>query len=103
MSAAHRNRRAAWAARRPCIARIARDVSDVTAAPAAASVQSTYRVGDVVALKSAGRAMTVMWAGPVVFDEGHWAICQWFDDAGELCQEMFPEAMLVPAQSRLAS
>ncbi|WEY40402.1 DUF2158 domain-containing protein [Paraburkholderia sp. SUR17] len=47
--------------------------------------------------------MTVMWAGPVLFDAGRWAICQWFDDAGELCQEMFPEAMLVAAHRSLAS
>nr|WP_255218924.1 YodC family protein [Paraburkholderia kururiensis] len=56
-----------------------------------------------MALKSAGRTMTVMWAGPVLFDAGHWAICQWFDDAGELCQEMFPEAMLVAAHRTLTS
>ncbi|WP_081884823.1 YodC family protein [Paraburkholderia kururiensis] len=93
MRASHRNRRAAWATRSLCIER---------AAPAVAA-QPTYRAGDLVALKSAGRTMTVMWAGPVLFDAGHWAICQWFDDAGELCQEMFPEAMLVAAHRTLTS
>lgn len=100
MRASHRNRRAAWATRSPCIERTA---PAVAAKPTAAAPQSAYRAGDVVALKSAGRTMTVMWAGPVLFDAGRWAICQWFDDAGELCQEMFPEAMLVAAHWSLAS
>jgi uncharacterized protein YodC (DUF2158 family) len=78
-------------------------VADPAARSTAAALQSALRPGDLVTLKSAGRTMTVMWAGPVVFDAGHWAICQWFDDAGELCQEMFPEAMLVAAHRSLAS
>ncbi|PLZ00323.1 DUF2158 domain-containing protein [Burkholderia sp. WAC0059] len=48
-------------------------------------------VGDVVTLKSGGPRMTVMYAGPVGFAEGHWLICQWFDEHGELRQEMFEQ------------
>jgi hypothetical protein len=38
--------------------------------------------------------MTATWSGPVVFAPGHWLICQWFIDTGELQQEMFPEETL---------
>ena len=53
-----------------------------------------YCAGEVVRLRSGGRPMTVTWSGPVLFAPGHWLICQWFSDAGELQQEMFPEEML---------
>ena len=48
----------------------------------------------MLTLKSGGRPMTATWVGPVVFAPGTWLICQWFDDDGELRQEMFPETML---------
>jgi uncharacterized protein YodC (DUF2158 family) len=38
--------------------------------------------------------MTATWSGPVLFAPGNWLICQWFSDAGELQQEMFPEETL---------
>jgi uncharacterized protein YodC (DUF2158 family) len=56
--------------------------------------RSVYCVGEVLALRSGGRPMTVSWSGPVLFAPGHWLICQWFGDTGELQQEMFPEEML---------
>lgn len=59
-------------------------------------------VGDVVTLKSGGPRMTVMYAGPVGFAEGHWLICQWFDDQGELRQDMFAQDM-VQIEPRLIS
>jgi uncharacterized protein YodC (DUF2158 family) len=61
------------------------------------------RAGDVVALKSGSPTMTVNWAGAVVFAPGRWTICQWFDDAGELRQEMFCETMLERVTSALAA
>ena len=54
----------------------------------------TFRAGDVLKLKSGGRPMTVTWSDPVLFAPGNWLICQWFSDAGELQQEMFPEETL---------
>ena len=59
-------------------------------------------VGDVVTLKSGGPRMTVMYAGPVGFAAGHWLICQWFDDQGELRQDMFAQDM-VQIEPRLIS
>jgi uncharacterized protein YodC (DUF2158 family) len=59
-----------------------------------ATFDSAYRAGDVLTLKSGGRPMTAMWVGPVLFAPGTWLICQWFDDDGELQQEMFPGATL---------
>jgi uncharacterized protein YodC (DUF2158 family) len=56
-------------------------------------------VGDVVQLRSGGRRMTVTYAGPVIFAPGRWLICQWFDEAGECAQEMFPEAAVAGATS----
>jgi uncharacterized protein YodC (DUF2158 family) len=62
-------------------------------------------IGDVVTLKAGGPRMTVMYAGPVGFASGHWLICQWFDDQGELRQDMFAqdivqiEPRLIPAGS----
>ncbi|WP_232221423.1 YodC family protein [Burkholderia sp. WSM2232] len=55
-------------------------------------------MGDVLSLKSGGRAMTVTWRGPVLFASGNWLICQWFSNTGELLQEMFPEETLEPAR-----
>nr|WP_185219071.1 YodC family protein [Paraburkholderia dinghuensis] len=51
-------------------------------------------IGDVVTLKSGGPRMTVMYAGPVGFAAGHWLICQWFDEHGELRQDMFADDMI---------
>ncbi|MCP3725256.1 YodC family protein [Paraburkholderia sp. CNPSo 3272] len=51
-------------------------------------------IGDVVTLKSGGPRMTVMYAGPVGFASGHWLICQWFDEHGELRQDMFAQDMV---------
>jgi uncharacterized protein YodC (DUF2158 family) len=68
------------------------------------SKRTTYRGGDVLTLKSGGRAMTATWVGPVVFAPGTWLICQWFDDDdGELRQEMFPETMLERVPKALAA
>jgi uncharacterized protein YodC (DUF2158 family) len=65
--------------------------------------RTACRAGDVVALKSGSPEMTVNWAGPVVFAPGTWTICQWFDDTGELRQEMFCETMLERVPSALAA
>jgi uncharacterized protein YodC (DUF2158 family) len=67
------------------------------------SKRTPYRGGDVLTLKSGGRAMTATWVGPVVFALGTWLICQWFDDDGELRQEMFPETMLERVPKALAA
>ena len=53
-----------------------------------------YRPGEVLRLRSGGHPMTATWSGPVLFAPGNWLICQWFSDAGELQQEMFPEETL---------
>ncbi|MCG5072509.1 YodC family protein [Paraburkholderia tagetis] len=63
---------------------------------------ATAGVGDVVTLRSGGPRMTVMHAGPVGFANGHWLICQWFDDQGELRQDMFAQDM-VQIEPRLIS
>jgi uncharacterized protein YodC (DUF2158 family) len=47
------------------------------------------QVGDVVMLKSGGPRMTVMHMGPVAFADGCWVVCQWFDEHGELRQDIF--------------
>lgn len=62
-----------------------------------------FRAGHAVTLESGSPAMTVTWMGPVVFAPGTWTICQWFDDAGELRQEMFCETMLERVPSPLAA
>ncbi|WP_345811653.1 YodC family protein [Paraburkholderia sp. PREW-6R] len=69
---------------------------------AAVCADPVYRAGDVLKLKSGGRTMTATWSGPVVFAPGNWLICQWFTDAGELQQEMFPEETLVRAHDAFA-
>jgi hypothetical protein len=38
--------------------------------------------------------MTVMYAGPVGRGEGHWLVCQWFDEHGELRQDTFTADMV---------
>jgi uncharacterized protein YodC (DUF2158 family) len=48
-------------------------------------------IGDVVTLKTGGPRMTVTYAGPVALTAGDWVICQWFDEHGELRQEMFEQ------------
>ncbi|MGU7779108.1 YodC family protein [Burkholderia sp. PU8-34] len=58
--------------------------------------RTRFRVGDVVTLKTGGPRMTVTYAGPVVFDEADWLICQWFDDSGHFRQEMFHHEVVVP-------
>jgi len=58
--------------------------------------RSDFRVGDVVTLKTGGPRMTVTYAGPVVFDDANWLICQWFDDCGHFRQEMFHHETVVP-------
>ncbi|KVH41635.1 YodC family protein [Burkholderia diffusa] len=55
-----------------------------------------FRVGDVVTLKTGGPRMTVTYAGPVVFDDADWLICQWFDDGGHFRQEMFHHETVLP-------
>jgi uncharacterized protein YodC (DUF2158 family) len=66
---------------------------------------ATAGIGDVVTLKTGGPRMTVMYAGPVGFASGHWLICEWFDEQGELRQDMFAqdavqsEPRLIPAGS----
>ncbi|WP_323121317.1 YodC family protein [Burkholderia alba] len=56
---------------------------------------TSFRIGDVVTLKTGGPRMTVTYAGPVVFDDGDWLICQWFDERGECRQEMFQNETVV--------
>ncbi len=51
------------------------------------------RAGDVVTLRSGGTAMTAIQVGRVVFAEGRWVTCQWFEGE-QLKQEMFHEASL---------
>ena len=46
-------------------------------------------VGDVVTLKAGGPRMTVTDIGPVPFADGDWLRCEWFDDHGELRQDLF--------------
>jgi uncharacterized protein YodC (DUF2158 family) len=50
---------------------------------------ASFSVGDVVTLRSGGPRMTVTHAGPVALVEGDWLVCQWFDEHGELRQELF--------------
>lgn len=57
--------------------------------------RSRFRIGDVVTLKTGGPRMTVTYAGPVVFDDADWLICQWFDEAGRFRQEMFHHETVV--------
>ncbi|QGZ63279.1 YodC family protein [Paraburkholderia acidisoli] len=67
---------------------------DTTIDVAVGSSAVTAGIGDVVTLSSGGPRMTVMYAGPVGFASGHWLICQWFDEHGELRQDMFSQDMV---------
>jgi uncharacterized protein YodC (DUF2158 family) len=59
-----------------------------------------FRVGDVVMLKSGGPRMTTTYVGPVAFSEGDWVVCQWFDEYGELRQDIFePERVRLEPRS----
>jgi len=56
---------------------------------------ATYaNVGDVVTLKAGGPRMTVMYVGPVGIKSGDWLFCQWFDEQGELCEDVFTRDMV---------
>ncbi len=48
-----------------------------------------FNVGDVVTLKAGGPRMTVTYVGPVASAAGNRLVCQWFDEHGELRQDMF--------------
>ncbi|MDE1181633.1 YodC family protein [Paraburkholderia sp.] len=52
---------------------------------------ASFRIGDVVTLKTGGARMTVTYAGPVALADGDWLVCQWFDETGEFRQEMFEQ------------
>lgn len=67
---------------------------DMTVDVAESQRAAVAGIGDVVTLKSGGPRMTVMYAGPVGFAPGHWLICQWFDEHGELRQDMFAQDMV---------
>jgi uncharacterized protein YodC (DUF2158 family) len=73
------------------------------AGPTGNTMTTRYEIGDVVRLKSGGQAMTVNQSGPVVFAPGNWLICQWFDQQGELRQEMFHEDMVQPVEEPAAA
>jgi uncharacterized protein YodC (DUF2158 family) len=47
--------------------------------------------------------MTVNHIGPVAFATGTWLICQWFDQSGELRQEMFHENMVQRLEETVAA
>ena len=52
---------------------------------------TSFNVGDVVTLKAGGPRMTVTHVGPVALTSGDWLVCEWFDEHGELRQEMFAQ------------
>lgn len=56
------------------------------------SATTHFNVGDVVTLKAGGPRMTVTYAGQVALNPGHWLMCEWFDEQGELRREMFSPA-----------
>ncbi|HVE07956.1 MAG TPA: YodC family protein [Paraburkholderia sp.] len=60
-----------------------------TIKPFGAPQAGQFNVGDVVTLKAGGPRMTVTYAGPVGSAPGEWLVCQWFDEHGELRQDMF--------------
>jgi uncharacterized protein YodC (DUF2158 family) len=55
------------------------------------------RVGDVLTLKSGSKPMTAIYVGRVVFAPGVWVTCQWWDENGDVQQELFPQTALVHA------
>jgi uncharacterized protein YodC (DUF2158 family) len=73
------------------------------AGPTGNTMTTRFEIGDVVRLKSGGQAMTVNQSGPVVFATGNWLICQWFDQHGELRQEMFHEDMVQSVEEPAAA
>ncbi len=73
------------------------------AIPTGKTMTTRYEIGDVVRLKSGGQPMTVNHVGPVAFAQGVWLICQWFDQNGELRQEMFQEAMVQRLEEPVAA
>jgi uncharacterized protein YodC (DUF2158 family) len=48
-----------------------------------------FNVGDVVTLKAGGPRMTVTYAGPLAGFADDRLVCQWFDEHGELRQDIF--------------
>ncbi|MFC0402769.1 YodC family protein [Paraburkholderia rhizosphaerae] len=48
-----------------------------------------FNVGDVVTLKVGGPRMTVTYAGPIGGSVDERLVCQWFDEHGELRQDIF--------------
>ncbi|CAB3772738.1 YodC family protein [Paraburkholderia humisilvae] len=50
---------------------------------------SRFNVGDVVTLKAGGPRMTVTYIGPVGGSADERLVCQWFDEHGELRQDIF--------------
>jgi uncharacterized protein YodC (DUF2158 family) len=56
--------------------------------------KAPYRAGEELKLRSGSRPMTTTWSGPVLCAPRNWLTRQWFSDAGELQQEMFPEETL---------
>jgi uncharacterized protein YodC (DUF2158 family) len=62
-------------------------------------IPPSFQTGDVVALRGGGPRMTVTYRGPVAFASGEWLVCQWFDEHGELRQDMF-SADMVRAEPR---
>ncbi len=73
------------------------------ATPTGITMTTCYEIGDVVRLKSGGQPMTVNHIGPVAFATGTWLICQWFDQSGELRQEMFHENMVQRLEETVAA
>jgi uncharacterized protein YodC (DUF2158 family) len=73
------------------------------AIPTGKTMTTRYEIGDVVRLKSGGQPMTVNQVGPVAFAPGVWLICQWFDQKGELRQEMFHEDMVLRLEEPVAA
>jgi uncharacterized protein YodC (DUF2158 family) len=57
--------------------------------PFGASQAGQFNVGDVVTLKSGGPRMTVTYSGPVAGSAADRLVCQWFDEHGELRQDIF--------------
>jgi uncharacterized protein YodC (DUF2158 family) len=50
---------------------------------------SQLNVGDVVTLKAGGPRMTVTYTGPIAGSAIDRLVCQWFDEHGELRQDIF--------------
>jgi uncharacterized protein YodC (DUF2158 family) len=48
-----------------------------------------FHVGDVVTDKAGGPRMTVTYMGPIAGSSEDRLVCQWFDEHGELRQDIF--------------